>query len=91
MQFNRLRRRECLTLIGGVAAWPFAASAQQPEQMRLIGILLGMAKDDPDYQPWISAFRQSLHELGWIEGRNVRMDIAGPAQIPVRFASRRQS
>jgi putative tryptophan/tyrosine transport system substrate-binding protein len=85
MQFNRLRRRECLTLIGGAAAWPFAASAQQPERMRLIGILLGIAKDDPDYQPWISAFRQALQELGWIEGRNVRMDIrwatADPGEI----------
>jgi putative tryptophan/tyrosine transport system substrate-binding protein len=85
MQFNRLRRRECLTLIGGAAGWPFAASAQQPERMRLIGILLGIAKDDPDYQPWISAFRQALQELGWIEGRNVRMDIrwasADPGEI----------
>jgi putative tryptophan/tyrosine transport system substrate-binding protein len=85
MQFNRLRRRECLTLIGGAAAWPFAARAQQPERMRLIGILLGIAKDDPDYQPWISAFRQALQELGWIEGRNVRMDIrwatADPGEI----------
>jgi putative tryptophan/tyrosine transport system substrate-binding protein len=84
MRFNR-RRRECLTLIGGAAAWPFAASAQQPERMRLIGILLGIAKDDPDYQPWISAFRQALQELGWIEGRNVRMDIrwatADPGEI----------
>jgi putative tryptophan/tyrosine transport system substrate-binding protein len=84
MRFNR-RRRECLTLIGGAAAWPFAASAQQPERMRLIGILLGIAKDDPDYQPWISAFRQALQELGWIEGRNVRMDVrwatADPGEI----------
>jgi putative tryptophan/tyrosine transport system substrate-binding protein len=85
MQFNRLRRRECLTLIGGAAAWPCVASAQQPERMRLIGILLGIAKDDPDYQPWIGAFRQTLQELGWIEGRNVRMDIrwasADPGEI----------
>jgi len=53
--------------------------------MRVIGILLGIAKDDPDYQPWISAFRQALQELGWIEGRNVRMDIrwatADPGEI----------
>ena len=53
--------------------------------MRVIGILLGTAKDDPDYQPWISAFRQALQELGWIEGRNVRMDIrwatADPGEI----------
>ena len=80
-----MKRRDFITLIGSAAAWPFAASAQQSERMRLIGILLGIAKDDPDYQPWISAFRQALQELGWIEGRNVRMDIrwatADPAEI----------
>jgi ABC-type uncharacterized transport system substrate-binding protein len=78
-------RRDFITLIGSTAAWPFAASSQQPERMRVIGILLGIAKDDPDYQPWISAFRQALQELGWIEGRNVRMDIrwatADPGEI----------
>ena len=80
-----MKRRDFITLIGSTAAWPFAASAQQPERMRVIGILLGIAKDDPDYQPWISAFRQALQELGWIEGRNVRMDIrwatADPGEI----------
>ena len=81
-----MRRRDLITVIAGsAAAWSFAASAQQPERMRVIGILLGIAKDDPDYQPWISAFRQALQELGWIEGRNVRMDIrwatADPGEI----------
>jgi ABC-type uncharacterized transport system substrate-binding protein len=86
MQFNRLRRRQFIRLLGSATVgWPLAAQAQQPERMRLIGILLGIAKDDPDYQPWISAFRQALQELGWIEGRNVRMDIrwatADPGEI----------
>ena len=81
-----MKRRDFITLLGGAAvAWPLAARAQQGERMRLIGILLGIAKDDPDYQPWISAFRQALQELGWIEGRNVRMDIrwatADPGEI----------
>ena len=81
-----MRRRDFISLVGGSAlAWPFAARAQQPERMRVVGILLGIAKDDPDYQPWISAFRQALQELGWIEGRNVRMDIrwatADPGEI----------
>src|SRR5215475_503160 len=81
-----MKRREFISLLGGAAvAWPLAARAQQSERMRLIGILLGIAKDDPDYQPWISAFRQALQELGWIEGRNVRMDIrwatADPGEI----------
>jgi putative ABC transport system substrate-binding protein len=43
--------------------------------MRLIGVLLPIAKDDPDYQPWLTAFRQALQELGWVDGRNMRMDI----------------
>jgi putative ABC transport system substrate-binding protein len=81
-----MKRRAFITLLGGAAAaWPLAARAQQSERMRLIGILLGIAKDDPDYQPWISAFRQALQELGWIEGHNVRMDIrwatADPGEI----------
>jgi putative ABC transport system substrate-binding protein len=70
-----MRRREFITLLGGVAAWPFAARGQQSERIRLIGILLPIAKDEPDYQPWISTFRRMLQELGWIEGRNVRIDI----------------
>jgi putative ABC transport system substrate-binding protein len=43
--------------------------------MRLIGVLLPIAKDDPEYQPWLTAFRQTLQDLGWVDGRNMRMDI----------------
>ena len=43
--------------------------------MRRIGMLLGAPADDPDYQPWVGAFRQALQELGWIDGRNVRIEI----------------
>jgi putative tryptophan/tyrosine transport system substrate-binding protein len=70
-----MRRREFIALFGGATAWPFVAQAQQPERMRRIGVLLPIAKDDPDYQPWVSAFVKSLEELGWIDGRNVRVDI----------------
>ena len=70
-----MRRREFITLIAGVAAWPSIARAQQAERTRLIGILLPTNKDNPDYQPWINAFRQGLQELGWNERRNVRIDI----------------
>ena len=84
-----MRRRQFITLFGGAAArsmtWPLAARAQQAERIRLIGIILPIGKDDPDYQPWLGAFRQGLQELGWIEGRNVRMDIrwatADPGEI----------
>jgi putative ABC transport system substrate-binding protein len=71
-----MRRREFISFLGGaLAAWPLAAQGQQGEQVRLIGALLPIAKDDPDYQPWLGAFRQALQELGWVDGRNVRIDI----------------
>jgi ABC-type uncharacterized transport system substrate-binding protein len=71
-----MRRREFITLRGGAAAtWPVAARAQQPERVRRIGVLLNATPDNPDYQAWVGAFRQALQELGWVDGRNVRIDI----------------
>jgi putative tryptophan/tyrosine transport system substrate-binding protein len=69
-----VRRREFITLLGGAAAWPLAARAQQPERRRRIAILLNAAADDPRYQPWVGAFLQALALLGWTIGRNVRID-----------------
>jgi putative tryptophan/tyrosine transport system substrate-binding protein len=69
-----MRRREFIKLIGGAAAWPLATSAQQPERMRRIGVLLPAAADDPDYQTWLGAFLQALAQEGWTIGRNVRID-----------------
>ena len=66
-----MRRREFLGVLGGAAvAWPLAAHAQQPENMRRIGVLQGLAAGDPEWQPRLAAFRQRLQELGWTEGRN---------------------
>lgn len=80
-----MRRREFITLSGAVAVWPFLVHAQQVEPMRRIGVLLPAPKDDPDYQPWVSAFLKSLQELGWVDRRNVRVDIhwatANPTEI----------
>ena len=71
-----MRRREVITLIGGAAAaWPLAARAQQPEQMRRIGVLMNRAADDPEGQASVAAFQQALQQLGWSDGRNVRIDI----------------
>jgi putative ABC transport system substrate-binding protein len=68
-------RREFITLLGGAAAaWPVAARAQQPERMRRIGVLMNLAEDDPETRPRRAAFLQGLQELGWSEGRNVRID-----------------
>jgi putative ABC transport system substrate-binding protein len=74
MQFDRLKRREFFTLVGGAAAWPVAAQAQERERMRRIGVLLPATADDPDFQAWMRAFQQGLAQSGWIIGRNVRID-----------------
>jgi len=67
-----MRRREVITLLGGAAAaWPLAARAQERERMRRVGLLWGIAADDPEYRRRFSAFAEELQELGWIEGRNV--------------------
>ncbi len=71
-----MKRRQFMTLLGGaVAAWPFAARAQQPERMRRIGVLLPAAADDPVFQARLAAFHQGLALLGWIIDRNVRIDV----------------
>ena len=76
MQFDRLKRREFITLLGGAAAaWPFVARAQQPERMRRIGVLMGFDENDPVAKTYVSAFTQALADLGWIDGRNLRMDL----------------
>ena len=70
-----MRRREFITLLGGAAAWPLAARAQQDERMRRIGLLTGGPRpDDQDAQANIAAFLEGLQRLGWIDGRNVRID-----------------
>jgi putative ABC transport system substrate-binding protein len=69
-----MRRREFITLLGGTAAWPLAAAAQQPERMRRIGVLMAHAESDPEFQAYVSAFREGLQKLGWMEGRNIQLD-----------------
>ena len=69
-----IRRREFITLLGGAAAWPPPARAQQPERMRRIGALMNRAADDPDGQARLAAFQHGLQQLGWTDGSNVRID-----------------
>ena len=69
-----MRRREFITLLGGAAAWPTAVRAQQPERMRRVGVLMPLAADDPQSQRRMTAFVQGLQELGWADGRNIRID-----------------
>jgi putative ABC transport system substrate-binding protein len=68
-----MRRREFITLVGGAAAWPFAARAQ-PERVRRIAVLMNIGADDPEAPALAGAFSQGLAEAGWIIGRNARID-----------------
>ena len=74
MQFNQLKRRKFITLLGGTAALPLVAGAQQRERMRRIGVLMPLAADDPIGQARIAALREGLEKLGWTESRNIRID-----------------
>src|SRR5262245_59468212 len=73
MQFAQLKRREFIALLGGAAAWPLAARAQQLGGMRRIGVLMASAADDSN-QARMAAFLQGLAQLGWTDGRNLRID-----------------
>jgi putative ABC transport system substrate-binding protein len=70
-----LQRREFITGLGGAAAWPFAARAQQGERLRRVGVLIGNDENDPVTKLRLAAFTQALADLGWVDGRNVRMDL----------------
>jgi putative ABC transport system substrate-binding protein len=68
-------RREFIALLGSAAAWPLATRAQQGERVRRIGVLLLGDENDPVWKTWVSAFTQALADLGWTDGRNVRMEL----------------
>jgi ABC-type uncharacterized transport system substrate-binding protein len=69
-----VKRREFITLLGGAAAWPLAARAQQTDRVRRIGVLMGASANDREVRLHIEAFLQRLRQLGWIEGTNVRTE-----------------
>ena len=84
-----MRRREFITILGTAAAWPLAARAQQPDGVRRIGVLMAYSESDREGQADVAAFRQELQRLGWIEGRNLRIDsrwAALDAEAMERFA-----
>ena len=66
-------RREFVTLLGGAAAWPHAAHAQQSARVRRIVFLHGIAEHDPEAKARVEAFRQGLEVLGWVENRNIQI------------------
>jgi putative ABC transport system substrate-binding protein len=69
-----MRRREFIGIAGGAVAWPLAAHAQQSERPRQIGMLIPFNDNEPEVKARLSAFKQRLHELGWIESRSIRFD-----------------
>ena len=93
-----MKRRAFILALGGAAAWPLAARAQQAERVRRIGLLMGTA-DDREGQARVTALKQGLQDLGWTDGRNIqietrfggadagriRADTAELEQIPVEF------
>ena len=86
---GHMRRRSFITLLGGAAAWPIAAHAQQGERVRRIGLLTGATADDPENQTNISVFLQALQQLGWTVGQNIKSTTAGPAALTTNIANTR--
>jgi ABC-type uncharacterized transport system substrate-binding protein len=88
---SHLGRRKFLATLGGAAvAWPLAAQAQQPERMRRIGVLSGLAADNQDNKLRLAAFQQRLQQLGWTDGHNVRIDyrfVAGNLENYRKYAA----
>src|SRR4051794_3290011 len=90
MQFNQLKRREFITLLGGAAAWPLAAPAQQTDRTRRIAVLVPFAESDPDTNADLGVFRAELAQRGWTESRNLQIDYrwaAGDVSRIKRFAA----
>ena len=73
-----IRRREFITLLGGAAAWPLAARAQQVEQTRRIGVLMSTAAEDPEGRARIAAFLGGLQQSGWTDGHNAQIEVRWP-------------
>jgi ABC-type uncharacterized transport system substrate-binding protein len=85
-----MQRREFITLLGGAAAWPFAVRAQQADSTRRIGVLVSFSRDDPDGQARLAAFAKGLQELGWTDGRNIRIEYrwsGGDAERTRKYAA----
>jgi putative ABC transport system substrate-binding protein len=84
-----MRRREFITLLGGAAAWPLAARAQERERIRKIGVIMAYGERDPEGQARFSALRQQLQKLGWAEGSNIQIEArwaAGKSDLMQAYA-----
>jgi putative ABC transport system substrate-binding protein len=85
-----MKRRAFITLLGGAAAWPLAARAQQRERVRRVGVLMPFTADDPEGHARLLAFAQGLQQMGWSIGSNLRIDTrwgAGDAERNRKYAA----
>ena len=82
---DRMKRREFILALGGVAAWPLAARAQQADQVRRIGVLSNIGESDLEAQSMATALHEGLRELGWVNGRNLQVDHRWAAGNPERL------
>ena len=80
-----MKRREFIAGLGGTAGWPLLVRAQQAERVRRIGVLTGYDENDSEGQLRYSVFTQALAELGWTDGRNVRMDFSDGGLLSYGF------
>jgi putative tryptophan/tyrosine transport system substrate-binding protein len=80
-----IKRREFMALLGGAAAWPLAARAQQREEIRRVGVLMGLEADDPDGASQLKALKRAFQELGWVDGRNLQLEISWSGGEPDRI------
>jgi putative tryptophan/tyrosine transport system substrate-binding protein len=80
-----MRRRGSITVLGGAALSPLAGHAQQPERMRRVGVLIAFPENNPNAQTYVTAFAQALERLGWVEGKNIRIDYRFAAGDPTLF------
>ena len=79
MQLDQLKRRKFITLLGGAAAWPLAARAQQPDRVRRIGVLMSADANDPEIQGLVAALMQGLLDAGWTVGPNLQIEVRNSA------------
>jgi len=84
-----MRRREFIAGLGGAAVWPFVARAQLSERVRRVGVLTANVENSPLTETFITAFRDGMTKLGWVEGRNLRTELrfAGGDDYNVEFAT----
>ena len=85
MRVRSFGRREFIAALGGAAAWPLAGHAQQPERIPRVGALIAFPENDPLAQAIVTAFAQGLARLGWVEGKNIRIDYRFAAGNPALF------